>query len=210
MPAWSMTNRLIAVNVAVFVIDSLLGNPLRDQLGFFSIDKAIFGLQLWRFITLQFLHANLQHIFFNMLALYFFGPIVEQMLGARRYLAFYLICGVASGVMFVLLCMMHILGDSVDSELIGASGSIFGVLVAAAVIAPDLIVRIDFFFPVKLKWLAIGMIALATFTVLKNGENAGGEAAHIGGAIMGYLLIKNPRILEFANYRRPPRMRYRP
>jgi membrane associated rhomboid family serine protease len=213
---WSITTWLIAINAAVFVIDSLLvdretpflGGPLY-RLGYFSIDSAVFGLQVWRFVTLQFLHANIQHIFFNMLALYFFGPIVEQTLGWRRYLAFYLLCGIASGLMFVVLCFLHILGDTDATRLIGASGSIFGVLIAAATIAPNIVVRIDFIFPIKLRTLALLMVGYAVYQVFSSGANAGGEAAHIGGALMGFLLIKNPRILEFANYRPGPRMRYR-
>jgi membrane associated rhomboid family serine protease len=214
---WSVTNWLIGINVAVFLIDSLLtdrnnpflGGPLY-RLGYFSIDTAVFGLQVWRFVSLQFLHAGIQHIFFNMLALYFFGPIVEQTLGPRRYLAFYLLSGIASGLMFVILCFLHILGDDATTRLIGASGSIFGVLIAAAIIAPDVVVRIDFIFPIKLRTLAWLMVGFAVYQVVRSGENAGGEAAHIGGALMGFVLIKNPRLLEFANYRWPPRMRYRP
>jgi membrane associated rhomboid family serine protease len=208
LPDWSITTWLIGINAAVFVLDQMFGGLL-SQWGYFSIDTAVFGLQIWRFVTLQFLHANIPHIFYNMLALYFFGPIVEQMLGARRYLAFYLICGIASGASFVALCFLHVLGDNFATPLVGASGSIFGVLIAASIIAPDVIVRIDFLFPVKLKYLAIGMVGIAVFTVLTEGHNAGGEAAHIGGALMGWLLIKNPRLLELANGRRP-RMRYRP
>src|SRR5665647_862095 len=88
MRVWSVTTWLIVINVAVFVIDSLLGGPL-EYLGYFSVAKAIYHLQIWRFITLQFLHANLQHIGYNMIALFFFGPIAEQYLGSKRYLAFY-------------------------------------------------------------------------------------------------------------------------
>jgi membrane associated rhomboid family serine protease len=216
LAGWSVTTWLIALNVAVFVIDNIAG--VRDgdhplfHLGYFSIDTAVFGLQVWRFVTLQFLHANIQHIFFNMLALFFFGPIVEQTLGKWRYLAFYLLCGIASGVMFVVLCILHILGDGFATPLIGASGSIFGVLVGAAIIAPNVVIRIDFIFPVKLKHLAMLMVAYAAYQVLTGGMNAGGEAAHVGGAITGYLLIKNPSMLDFANYRlrKGPRMRYRP
>jgi membrane associated rhomboid family serine protease len=213
---WSITNRLIAINVVVFVINNLLidrTDPMSRgalwQFGYFSIDTAVFGLQVWRFVTLQFLHAGIPHIFFNMLALFFFGPIVEQTLGSRRYLAFYLLSGIASALVFIILCFLHVLRDDFATPLIGASGSIFGVLIAAAIIAPDVVVRFDFIFPIKLRTLALLMVAFAVYQVLTSGINAGGEAAHIGGALMGFLLIKNPRLLEFANYRRRPRMRYR-
>ena len=213
MRIWSVNTWLIAINVAVFVLDIIMGGPGAGPVydwGYFSVDTAIYHLEIWRFITLQFLHANIQHIGYNMVALFFFGPIAEQYLGSRRYLAFYLICGIASGLSYVLLWATHILISDPGTQLIGASGSIFGVLIAAAMIAPDVRVMLDFFIPMKLRTLAWVMVAIAAYTVLRNGDNAGGEAAHLGGAAAGLLLIKNPQILNFANYRRPPRMRYRP
>jgi membrane associated rhomboid family serine protease len=211
MRFWSVNSWLIAINVAVFVLDLILGGPLYE-LGYFSVNTAIYHLEIWRFITLQFLHDenHLQHIGYNMLALFFFGPIAEQYLGSRRYLAFYLLCGIASGLSYVLLWATHILISDPNTRLIGASGSIFGVLIAAAFIAPDVRVLVDFFFPVKLRTQAWIMVAIAAFTVIRNGDNAGGEAAHLGGAAAGFLLIKNPQLLNFANLRRGPRMRYRP
>lgn len=213
LPDWSITTWLIVINAVVFVLDQLLGGLL-TVFGYFSIDTAVSHLQIWRFFTLQFLHYDIRHIVFNMLALYFFGPIVEPMLGPKRYLRFYLLCGIASGLFFTIMCYLHALGDDPRTMLVGASGSIFGVLIAASIIAPNIIVRIDFLFPIRLRFLAIAMIAIAVFSVLTEGhqpgQNAGGEAAHIGGALMGWLLIKNPRLLQLPNFRRGPKMRYRP
>jgi membrane associated rhomboid family serine protease len=209
MRVWSVNTWLIAINAAVFILDALLGHPL-FELGYFSVATAIYHLEIWRFITLQFLHANVQHIAYNMIALFFFGPLVEQYLGSRRYLVFYLLCGIASAVSFLLLWGAHILVEDPSTPLIGASGSIFGVLIAAAIIAPDVRVMLDFFIPMKLRTLAWILLAIAVVTVITNGNNAGGEAAHIGGAAAGLLLIKNVQILNFVNYRRGPRMKYRP
>ncbi|MEZ6192352.1 MAG: rhomboid family intramembrane serine protease [Phycisphaerales bacterium] len=72
-----------------------------DAWGYFSAATAILGGQVWRFVTFQFLHASFGHILFNMLGLYFFGPMVESHLGSRRFLAFYLLCGVASAVAYI-------------------------------------------------------------------------------------------------------------
>ncbi len=209
MRVWSVNTWLIAINVAVFLIDNLVNRQLFVY-GYFSIDTAVLGLQVWRFITLQFLHVNIQHIALNMIALFFFGPIVEQVLGSRRYLAFYLLCGIASGIMFVLLWATHFLHVDPRTALIGASGSIYGVLIAAAMIAPDITVMFDFFIPMKLRTLAWLFLGLASYRVFTNGENAGGEAAHLGGAAAGFALIKNPWLLNLVNYRRGPRIRYRP
>jgi membrane associated rhomboid family serine protease len=209
MRMWSVNTWLIVINAAVFVLNLILNDQL-FYLGYFSVDTAVYHLQIWRFITLQFLHANLQHIAYNMLALFFFGPIVEQYLGSRRYLAFYLFSGIASGLSYVLLWGAHILSGDAAIPLIGASGSIFGVLIAAASIAPDVRIMFDFFIPMKLRTFAWLMLGVAVYTIFSSGVNAGGEAAHLGGAAAGFLLIKNPQLLNFANYRGGPRMRYRP
>jgi membrane associated rhomboid family serine protease len=208
MRVWSVNTWLIVINVAIFLVDGMLGHQL-FALGYFSVSTAIFGLQVWRFITLQFLHANIQHIAYNMIALFFFGPIVEQALGSRKYLAFYLLSGIASGGSYVILWAAHILIGNPDTPLIGASGSIFGVLIGAAFIAPDVTVMLDFFIPMKLRTMAWIMLAIAAYTVVTNGGNAGGEAAHLGGAAAGFALIKNPQVLNFVDFGRGPRMRYR-
>ena len=205
---WSVNTWLIAINVAVFLIDAILGHPLFAY-GYFSVDTAVYGLQVWRFITLQFLHANIQHIAYNMIALFFFGPIVEQYLGSKRYLAFYLLSGIASGASCVLLWAAHILAMDPATPLIGASGSIFGVLIAAATVAPNVTVMLDFFIPMKLRTMAWVMLAIAAYTVIFNGHNAGGEAAHLGGAAAGFAMINYPQLLNFANFGSGPRMRYR-
>ena len=207
MRIWSVNTWLIATNVAVFALDMISGGQL-SQLGAFSVTSAVYGLQVWRFLTLQFLHANPQHILYNMIALFFFGPMVEQVLGPRRYLLFYLLSGIASGMFYVLLWGLHILVYNPSQQLVGASGSIFGVLIAAAIIAPNVTIMFDFFIPMKLRTMAWLLLGLAVVTVLRNGPNAGGEAAHIGGALAGFLLIKNPVLLNWVNFPtgpRPPR-----
>jgi membrane associated rhomboid family serine protease len=212
MRVWSVNTWLIAVNVAVFILQSVFGDAF-TSLGWFSVDTAIYHLQIWRLITMQFLHAGVPHIAYNMIALFFMGPLVENVLGSRRYLAFYLLCGVTSALSYVLLWRMGMFGDPAEhiiDPLVGASGGIFGVLIAAAMIAPDVTVMLDFFIPMKLRTFAWILLAIAVVTVIRNGENAGGQAAHLGGAAAGFALIKNPQLLNWANYRRGPRMRYRP
>jgi membrane associated rhomboid family serine protease len=204
MSAWSVTTWLIAINVAVFVLDALgrkdeMGNGWLYNLGFFSADAAVYQLEVWRFLTFQFLHASPQHIFFNMLSLYFFGPMVENYLGQRSYIVFYLLCGVAGAVSYLLLLMLGGLGSTgPDSQLVGASAGILGVLIAAATrVAPDATVMLLFPpIPMKLRTMAWVMIGLAAYAIFSNGRNAGGEAAHLGGAALGYLLIQRPEILD--------------
>jgi membrane associated rhomboid family serine protease len=211
---WSVTTWLIAINVAVFVLDNLLaamvfGYPPATAWGYFSAWTAVHHLQIWRFFTFQFLHANLGHLFFNMLGLYFFGPMVESYFGSRRYLAFYLLCGMAGAAAYMLLLSLHLLIGDPRVPLVGASAGIFGILIAAAQIAPDTVVMLLFPpIPMKLRTLAYVLLGIAAYTVVVHGNNAGGEAAHLGGAALGFLLIYNPRLLNIFSWR-PKRLRYR-
>src|SRR4051812_29963339 len=139
MRFWSITLWLIAINVAVFVLDVLTGQLLTAW-GYFSVYAAFARLQLWRIVTFQFLHADPGHIFFNMLSLYFFGPIVENWLGRKRYLAFYLMCGMSGALGYLVLWRAGLVIGSSASPLIGASAGVFGVLIACVRIAPNMVV----------------------------------------------------------------------
>jgi membrane associated rhomboid family serine protease len=230
MSMWSINTWIIAINALVFVADRLLiqagiayevgqqifrlpdgrmlvrsivMGPL-EHFGYFSADTAITHVQMWRFLSFQFLHANLSHIFFNMLALYFFGPLIEQYLGSRRYLVFYLLCGVVGPIAYLMLWGTGILVTSADAPMIGASAGVYGVLIATATIAPNAMVMLLFPpIPMKLKTLAWVFIGLAVFVVVTGGRNAGGEAAHLGGALAGWYLIRHVHLLNlFAPSRR--------
>ncbi len=210
----SVTAWLIGLNVAVFIADYVLMGMgigyLRDlgngyaqrvffleQWGHFSAALAIGHFQFWRFLSFQFLHASIGHLLFNMLALYFFGQMVEHYLGARRYLVFYLLCGISGALAYMGLWGLGILVASPWVHLVGASAGIFGVLIAAAYIAPDAQVMLLFPpIPLPLKTVAYVMLAIAVYTVFSNGRNAGGEAAHLGGAALGAYLIRRPALLK--------------
>lgn len=186
--------------------------------GYFSTSTALLtldqyvgfrGFEFWRLITFQFLHANLTHLLFNMMGLYFFGSLVEQYLGSKRYLAFYLICGIAGACMYL---MLNLAGWSVFSltgrdlpvllvndpgtPLVGASAGVFGVVMASAFLVPNARVLLFFVIPMRLATLAYGLVAVALLSVLFGSQNAGGEAAHIGGALAGFWFIRHPHSLH--------------
>jgi len=206
---WSITTWIIALNVAVFVLDSLLirnygvdvapgwrMGPL-EFWGFFSVSAGIYSGQVWRFLSFQFLHASVGHLFFNMLAIYFFGPMIERYLGSPRYLAYYLLAGIAGPLMYMALWSGDILITHPQVPMVGASAGVFGILIGAAVIAPNTTVMLIFPpIPIQLRTLAWILVGMGALTVLRNGMNAGGEAAHLGGALAGYLLINRPRLLN--------------
>lgn len=174
--------------------------------GHFSTARAFLGLEVWRFITFQFLHANLMHLVFNMLGLVFVGGLVEQYLGSKRYAAFYLTCGVFGALLYLLLNLVGnlvpgarvpgLLFDNTYTPLVGASAGIFGVLMAAAFIAPGATVMIFGVIPMKMRTAVYGFALIALANLLTGGSNQGGDAAHIGGAIAGYFFIRRTHLLR--------------
>ncbi len=201
---WSVTTWLIAVCVAVYVLDPFINGFFREWLHM-STSHAIWGLQYWRFIGFQFLHADLQHLIFNMIGLYFFGPLVEQYLGGKRYLAFYLLCGIFGAVLYLVLNLAgYVVGEEIPfllvndpaSQLIGASAGVFGILIAGAFLAPNVKVLVFFILPMKLSTMAYLLVGFSLFTMFSNGSNAGGETAHLGGALAGWYFIRNPHHLN--------------
>jgi membrane associated rhomboid family serine protease len=215
---WSVNTWLIVINVAVFVVNNVLqlaivrnnpytgqavAYPLLSYFGEFTVSAAIGHFQIWRFITYQFLHADMMHILFNMFALYMFGQLIESYLGRRRYLAFYLLSGIGGGVLYVILTMLGFFGAariSAQVPLVGASAGIFGVLIAAAQIAPDATVLIYGAIPARLKTVAWVLLGIAVLAIFGFGGNAGGQAAHLGGAVVGFFLIRSPQVLNIFEY----------
>lgn len=201
---WSVNSWLIAICVAVFVLNGFMGNQLIQWLHFSTADGFL-GIQFWRFFGFQFLHANMPHLLFNMIALYFFGPLVERSLGGKRYLAFYLLCGLFGAVLYMLLNLGGVLVgkevpgllfNDIHSPLVGASAGVFGVLIAGAYLAPKVRVLVFFIIPMQLSTMAYLLVGIAVWTVIFGGDNAGGEAAHLGGAAAGWYFIRNPRHLS--------------
>jgi len=177
----------------------------------FSTDTAFRRLEVWRFIGFQFLHGTFTHLLFNMIALYFFGSIVEKYLGGKRYLAFYLLCGICGALLYLVLnlggvvasLMAHrtvavpgLLSNSMAMPLVGASAGVFGVLMAGAFLVPNAVVLVFFILPMRLATLAYAFVALALVSVIFSGQNAGGHAGHLGGAIAGFYFIRHPHKLH--------------
>lgn len=191
--------------------DRILPQPVLDAVGHFSTGKAFIELQVWRFITFQFLHVNVTHLLFNMLGLWFVGWIVEEYLGRRRYLAFYLACGIFGAIGYLLLNFLGkivfpgvaanmpipgLLVDDIYTPLVGASAGVFGVLMAAAFIAPTAIVDVFLIIPMKMRTAVYLFLGLAALNLVYGGKNAGGDAAHVGGALAGAYLIRHTHLLR--------------
>lgn len=195
-----VTKWLLILNLAVFVLDFAAAGALSSgrfkPLGAFMIDLVFERGQVWRLLSFQFLHANWMHLLANMLGIYMFGGIVERVLGSRRFVAFYLLCGVSGALFYTLLSALG--WFSYYGVLVGASAGIFGILVALVVIAPDMRVML-LFPPIPMKMKTLGMLALGigVYTVLTHGKNDGGEAGHLGGALFGWILMMKPQLLNW-------------
>ncbi|MAT48133.1 MAG: hypothetical protein CMO35_11995 [Verrucomicrobiaceae bacterium] len=195
---------LLIVNLGVFLVALLLDFWAASvEFGKFTIREGIGGVQVWRLITFQFLHGDFGHLLFNSIAIYFFGAFVEQQLRSRAFLVFYLLCGVAGALGYAALVSVS---DAYrDVGVVGASGGIFGILVVAAMIAPDM--RVQLLFPpvtLTMRLMAILMLGWGLLVVVTGGKNAGGEAGHLGGALAGFLLWKVPVLRGLlANLSRP-------
>ncbi len=181
---------LLIINVSVFVIMFLI-DPLESFFfHWFSVYPAtvLTSLQIWRPITYQFLHDGLRHIFGNMLILFFFGPMLERFWGSRKFLTFYLICGAIGGLLYPFLVLVGWLDVA---YLVGASGSILGLLAAGAILFPNMMIYILGIIPIKLRVIAIIIVAISIIILLRPDKvgNAGGEAAHLAGIVTGAVYV---------------------
>ncbi len=189
----SVVKWLLIINIAVFLFGFLF--KLEGFLfKWFAVWPVTIGttMQLWRYITYQFLHQGLGHIFWNMFILYFFGTMLEKLWGSKKFLTFYLICGSTGGIFYPVL--VHI-GWLRVALLVGASGSILGLLAAAAILFPKMKVFVFGVFPMSMSILAIIIGVMSLLPVLRPdvSDNAGGEAAHLGGMCAGVVYILSER-----------------
>jgi membrane associated rhomboid family serine protease len=147
-------------------------------------------LQLWRPITYLFLHGNFLHIIFNLLGLYFFGPDLERLWGTRRFCRYYFVTGIGAG-----LCTMAVSPTSMGIT-IGASGAIYGILLAYGYHYPNRIVYIYAIFPIKVKYMVLAMILMAFFASMSGSSDGIAHWAHLGGLAIGFLYLAGGKWVE--------------
>lgn len=182
--------RLIAVNVAVFLLIRLAAIVLMftrvnidEVLQWVMVPPGTFAMlaRPWTLISYMFCHYEVMHLLFNMLWLYWFGRMFTYIATPKQLFALYIYGGVAGAVLYA---AMSVVAPWIGGGgLIGASAAIMAIVIATAVITPDVPVRMLFFGEVKLKWVAVVTVIL--FALGLTGDNAGGHAAHLGGVAMG-------------------------
>jgi membrane associated rhomboid family serine protease len=176
---------LLIINIAVFLVQILGADKVLVE--WFSLYpfSLLAAMQLWRLVTYQFLHGSVSHIFFNMLGLFFLGPTLERYWSSKKFLIFYLGCGAAGGLFYLLLV---IIGFLPGLPMVGASGAILGMLAACAILFPHFVVFI-LFFPVPIRVAAIAFTVVYLFVVITRDTNAGGDAAHLAGMATGAIYV---------------------
>jgi membrane associated rhomboid family serine protease len=182
---------LLISNVALFVLYFFgVRTGYGPYFSLFSLVPAavVKEFAVWQLFTYMFLHdpMGFGHILFNMLSLWMFGADLERTWGTKRFLSFYFTCGVGAGICVVVI---NLLFGSPNQSVIGASGAIYGLLMAFGLLYPDRTILFSFLFPLKAKYfvMIIGAIAfLSSFNV-----NSGlSSVAHLGGMLFGYLYLR--------------------
>ncbi len=213
-----VTKNLLIINVLVFLA-SLLLPSMYGLFGIFYPDSPAF--KVWQIITYMFMHSNsgIAHIFFNMFALVMFGATIERVLGSKRYLNFYLICGLGALVLqygvqayevyqitgsirplheLSEAALSQVSGENLTSlqniystPMVGASGAIYGLLLAFGFLFPNAELMLIFFpIPVKAKYFIPGLILIEIYLGFSHGGSSIAHLAHVGGALFGYILLK--------------------
>lgn len=204
---------LLIINVLVFFTTYVLklkGINLEDYLGlhFFMADNH----HVWQYITYSFMHANFNHLFFNMFAIWMFGYTLENIWGAKRFIFFcftaalgaafmqqvtyYFIYGdlvtaLSNGVQYVSDGVQRVPIREYLNQIntVGASGIVFGLLLAFGMMFPNAYIYLYFLFPIKTKWFVIGYIVLELFNGVFGTSDGVAHFAHLGGALAGFILI---------------------
>jgi membrane associated rhomboid family serine protease len=191
-PISTAMKALIATNVVMFLATTFVPT-LTGVLGLVPVD-VIWKQRVWQLATYMFLHGGVFHILFNMLALWMFGTELERRWGTRYFLKFYFVTGIGAGALTVLFSLLPFgFAQQVHySVVIGASGAIYGLLLAYAMYFPERpILLIVFMVPAKICVAILGAIAL-----LSSISEVGGVAniTHLGGLVVAYLFLKSARI----------------
>ncbi len=205
-----VVKNLLIINVLAFLSSYTLtrfGIDLNDLCGLHFFKAS--GFRPYQLLTYMFMHANFAHIFFNMFALWMFGNVLENMWGPKRFLVFYLVCGIGAGLTQELVQYIQYatqlaqyeqvnLGGTVVSmdtylnmmTTVGASGAVYGILLAFGMTFPDSLIYIYFAIPIKAKWFVAlyAVIELVSGLGVTGGDNVA-HFAHLGGMLFGLILI---------------------
>lgn len=196
-PLTPAVKALIIANVAVFLVDWLAARSIGFQL--FSVFglrpvAVIQGFQIWQLVTYLFLHGGLFHILFNMLALWMFGVELERTWGTRAFTKYYFITGIAAGVATLVIALTPLGRDAYVIPTVGASGAIYGLLLAYGLYFPNRPIYMYLVFPIPAKYFVMILGAIAFMAAAEGAGSGVAHWAHVGGLVAGYLYLKRGRL----------------
>ncbi|MEX6690302.1 rhomboid family intramembrane serine protease [Danxiaibacter flavus] len=204
---------LIIINVLIFLAQQTFGaggnTRLEDLFALHTWQSSLF--KPWQFVTYMFMHGSWGHIFWNMFAVWMFGAVLENLWGPKRFLTFYVVCGLGAALAHMIVLYFENQGlikefnslSPMDKEVyytlfvrhlnsatLGASGAVFGCLAAFGYLFPNRYISIYFLFPIKAKWFVIIYAGIELFSGIKNsaGDNVA-HFAHLGGGLVGIILV---------------------
>ena len=212
MPNFPLVTRaLLIVNILAFLLQQVSGETMLAHFALWPLgphqmmrlsnnDIVDVGFQVWQLLTYAFLHGGIMHIAFNMLALWMFGGPVENALGPRRYTIFYFAC--VLGAAAAQLATVYLFQPEDFYPTVGASGGVFGLLLAFAILYPQAKVFLLFIpVPVPARIAVVGYMIVELYLGVTGTQAGVAHFAHLGGAVVGFALIQFWR----AQARRAPR-----
>ena len=199
----NVTKNLLIINTlcyfAMVVVKPAFGFDMNDFFGLHYFQSSHF--HPFQFITYMFMHGSFEHLFFNMFALWMFGSVIENYWGGRKYLLYYLMTGIGAAMThyIVLNHQLQALIPTIDEEnldyflslpnIVGASGSIYGLLLAFGMLFPNDRIYLYFLFPIKAKWFVLIFGLLELFSGITGTADGVAHFAHLGGMVFGIVLI---------------------
>lgn len=191
-----VVKNLIIINVLVFFGLSFLPQGMLPDFRLFSPESQFF--RPYQLITHMFMHANIAHLFFNMFGLYIFGPMVEHYIGSKKFFLLYISAGVIAllfhlGISYIEISDLtgYARAYKVNTPMLGASGAVYGIMAGFATLFPNL--RLQLLFPpipIRAKYMALAYVGLDLYQGLASSNTGVAHFAHIGGAVLGFLLIR--------------------
>ena len=179
----TMVKHLLIINVLMYLAYYVLLKQgiinLNYYLGIWSLSTGLF--RIWQPLTYMFMHGSFDHLFFNMFSLWMFGSALENYWGSKRFLFYYLVCGIGAGLLNMLVPGAHV--------SVGASGAVYALLLAFGMMWPNNYIYLYFLVPIRTKWFIIGMIVIELFEGIFRSSDGIAHFAHLGGMLIGFLII---------------------
>ena len=176
---------LLILNFTIYLLQWLLSLTGGEEFvyNYLALSRRIWDGQIWQIVSYMFLHdtASIWHILFNMLGLWMFGRELEMVWGSNHFLKYYFICGVGAGLTFLLFS---------KGVVIGASGAVFGLLLAYGLTFPDQIILMSLIFPIKAKYMVVIYGVLTFMNIAKPSGDGVAHFAHLGGMLFGFIYLK--------------------